>query len=275
MEDIEVTVSSEYTLAEMMVIQAAREIATARCAFVGLGLPMLATAMAKALHAPGLAFNTEVGVGDWRPEGEMHRAPTGVADPILNDRAAYIGDMVDALGGWLMGGTFDVAVLSAAEVDRFGNLNALLIGDPARPEVRLPGTGGNTDAACLAPRVITIMPLEPRRFVERVSFRTSPGYLDGPGGRRAAGLSAQGPNLVVTTMGVFGFDTPDGGQSGSCEMRLLRTYADIPAEAVSAVVPWELLAADEVGECAQPSEEEVRMVRGLDPGPVYLRAGRY
>ena len=122
----------------------------------------------------------------------MNRAPTGVADPILNDRAAYIGDMVDALGGWLMGGTFDVAVLSAAEVDRFGNLNALLIGDPARPDVRLPGTGGNTDAACLAPRVITIMPLEPRRFVERVSFRTSPGYLDGSGGTAGGGAIAAG-----------------------------------------------------------------------------------
>ena len=40
---------SDHTLAEMMVVQAAREIATAGRAFVGLGLPMLATAMAKAL----------------------------------------------------------------------------------------------------------------------------------------------------------------------------------------------------------------------------------
>ena len=264
------------TLAEMMVVQAAREIGSACNIFVGMGLPMLATALAKVAHNPELTYSTEVGVGDWRPDpAALDRAPLGIADPVLNDRAAFIGDMVDALGGWLMGGRFDLAVLPAAEVDRFGNLNALLIGDPARPMVRLPGTGGNTDAACLAPRVIAITPLEPRRFVERVSFLSSPGYITGAGARAGAGLAPQGPNLVVTTMGVFGFDTPDGGATGSCEMMLLRTYADVPPDAVSALVPWELRIAPSATVCDPPTELELDLVRRLDPGPFYLRAGRY
>lgn len=266
--------SGEYTLAEMMVVQASREIATAGNAFVGMGLPMLATAIAKELHKPQLHFSTEVGVGDWRPQ-HMERAPDGVADPVLNDGAAYIGDMVDALGGWLMGGRFDVAVLTGAEVDRYGNLNALLIGDPARPDVRLPGTGGNTDAACLARRVITIISLEPRRFVERVSFRTSPGYISGPGAREAAGLAPQGPNVVISTMGVFTFDTPDGGERGTCEMQLARTYPDLPPDAVAAMIPWTLRIAPELDVCAPPSPRELELVRALDPGPTYLRSGRY
>jgi glutaconate CoA-transferase subunit B len=237
---------------------------------------MLATAVAKLAHNPELTYSTEVGVGDWRPDpATLDRAPLGIADPVLNDRAAFIGDMVDSLGGWLMGGRFDLGVLPAAEVDRYGNLNALLIGDPARPTLRLPGTGGNTDAACLAPRVIAITPLEPRRFVERVSFITSPGYIGGPGARRKAGLSPQGPNLVVTTMGVFGFDTADGGDTGSCEMVLQKTFPVIPPDAAAALVPWELRIAPDVIECEPATTEEIALVRRLDPGPFYLRPGRY
>jgi glutaconate CoA-transferase subunit B len=266
----------DYSLQEMMVVQAAREIALSRSVFVGMGLPMLATAIAKLAINPGLVYCTEVGVGDWNPPpSEVDHAPNGVADPILDRGAAYAGDMVDALGAWLMGDRLEVAVLTAAEIDRYGNLNALLIGDPARPDVRLPGSAGNTDAACLARRVITIMSLEPRRFAERVSFLSSPGYISGPGARRAAGLSAQGPNLVVSTMGVFNFDTPDGGDSGSCEMQLLKTYPNMPADAVAAMVPWPLRTVDLPEECAPPTDEELRLLRHLDPGPTYLRPGRY
>jgi glutaconate CoA-transferase subunit B len=119
------------------------------------------------------------------------------------------------------------------------------------------------------------MSLEPRRFVERVSFLSSPGYISGPGARRAAGLSPQGPNLVVSTMGVFNFDTPDGGDSGSCEMQLVKTYANLPADAVAALIPWPLRIVDGLQECAAPSGEELRWLRHLDPGPTYLRPGRY
>jgi glutaconate CoA-transferase subunit B len=267
---------SEYTLQEMMVVQTAREIAGARHAFIGMGLPMLATAVSKAIHDPNIAYSTEVGVADWSPrEDDWNRAPLGIADPILNRDAAIIGDMVDSLGGWLMGGRYDLAVLTAAEIDRFGNLNTLLIGDPKRPDVRLPGTGGNTDAACLAPRTVVIMSLEPRRYVERVSFLASPGYLDGPGGRARAGLQAQGPNVVISTMGVFTFDTPDGGASGSCEMQLSKTFDGIPAEAVSAIIPWELRIVPDAVVCEPPSARELELVRSLDPGPTYLRPGRY
>lgn len=268
--------TGDYTLPEMMVVQAARELATAGSAFSGMGLPMLATALAKFGANPALQFSTEVGVGDWHPPiDEVDRAPGTVGDPILDRGASYAGDMVDALGAWLMGGRFACAVLTAAEIDRYGNLNTMLIGDPARPDVRLPGTGGNTDAGCLARRVITIISLEPRRFVERVSFLASPGYIDGPGARRRAGLDPQGPNIVISTMGVFTFDTPDGGDSGSCEMMLAKTFPGIPADAVAALIPWPLRVAGGAPVCPPPSDEELRLLRHLDPGPMYLRPGRY
>ena len=147
-----------------------------------------------------------------------------------------------------------------AEVDRYGNLNALMIGeDRLFPEKRLRGSGGNTDAACLAPRVLTVMSLEPRRFVERVSFLTSPGYIDGPGARAAAGLEPQGPNLVVSTMGVFDFDTPDGGETGSCELRLTKVFPGIEPEVIDAMLPWPLLVSDDLERVEAPSGEELRV----------------
>ena len=76
-------------------------------------------------------------------------------------------------------------------------------------------------------------------------------------------------------MGVFGFDTEDGGDSGSCEMTLVRTYPGISAEAVAGMLPWELRTAHALDECAPPAAEELRMLRHLDPGPTYLRPGRY
>ena len=137
--------------------------------FIGMGLPLLSTSLAKLHHDPGLVFTTEVGVMDWDPPAtEVDHAPFGIGDPILCRGAAYVGDMVDTLGALLMSGLVDTAVLTGAEIDRFGNINALLIGDPLKPEKRFPGTGGNTDAACLARRVITVMSLEPRRFVKRL-----------------------------------------------------------------------------------------------------------
>jgi glutaconate CoA-transferase subunit B len=266
----------DYTLPEMMCVQAAREVAGAGVAFVGMGLPLLATTLAKLHHDPALIFTTEVGVADWEPPAdEVDYAPNGVADPILDRGAAYAGDMVDALGGLLMGGFVDCAILTGAQVDRYGNLNALLIGDPAHPDVRFPGTGGNTDAACLAKRVIAIMSLEPRRFVERVSFLTSPGYIDGAGARERAGLATQGPNLVVSTMAVFDFATPDGGRTGPCELRLRRLFPGVDADVVQALIPWPLLLAPEIDEVAPPTAQELSLLRRLDAGNVYLREGRY
>jgi glutaconate CoA-transferase subunit B len=266
--------AEDYSLAEMMCIAAAREFPQEGVIMLGMGLPVLAGTLAKLLHAPDVAICTEVGAFDWRPDPEAPRAPIGIADLILNDGSAMVSDMVDALGALVMGGNVTLGVLSAAQVDRFGNLNTLVMGDYRAPERRLGGTGGNTEIACLAAGVLTIMPQERRRFVERVDFNTSPGYIDGPGGRRH-GLDPQGPNRVVSTMGVYGFDTPDGGGSRSCEMVLEAVFPNITPEVVQLETSWDLLVANGVREIEPPTAEELTLLRRLDPANFYLRPGRY
>jgi len=269
------TDNGDYTLAELMCVVAAREFPKSGVVMVGMGLPVLAGTLAKLMHAPGISLCTEVGAMDWRPSPDVSRAPIGIHDLNLNEGSIMLSDMVDALGTLLMGGNVDFGVLTAAQVDRFGNLNTLVMGDYRAPERRLGGTGGNTEIACLAKRVLTIMPQERRRFVERVHFNTSPGYIDGPGARERAGLGPQGPNRVISTWGTFGFDTPDGGATGSCEMVLDGVFPNMAPDIVQIETGWELRATENPAEIEPPTKEELELLRRLDPHQYYLVPGRY
>jgi glutaconate CoA-transferase subunit B len=267
--------SDDYTLAEMMCVAAAREFPKSGVCLLGMGLPVLSGVLAKLMHAPDISVCTEVGALDYAPSPEVARASIGIHDLILNDGSAMVTDMVDALGTLLMGGNVDFGVLQAAQVDKYGNLNTLVMGDYRAPERRLGGTGGNTEIACLAKQLITIMPQERRRFVERCDFITSPSYIDGPGARRRAGLAPQGPNRVFSTMGVYRFDTPDGGESGSCEAILEAVFPGMSPEVVQIETGWELRIADDLRELDPPSADELALLRRLDPYNYYLVPGRY
>jgi glutaconate CoA-transferase subunit B len=267
--------SDDYTLPELMCIEAARQFPKSGVCMLGMGLPVLAGTFAKLAYAREINICTEVGALDWDPPADVARASIGIHDLILNHGSAMVTDMVDALGTVLMGGNVDFGVLQAAQVDRFGNLNTLVLGDYRNPERRLGGTGGNTEIACLAKQLITFMPQERRRFVERVDFNTSPGYIDGPGGRRRAGLDPQGPNLVFSTFGAFRFDTPDGGETGSCEMVLEAVFPNFDVEVVQAETGWPLRVAEPLREVEPPTAEELALLRRLDPNTYYLVPGRY
>lgn len=265
----------EYTLAEMMCVAAAREFPKTGVVMLGMGLPVLTGTLARLLHSPDVVICTEVGAFDWQPRNDVTRASVGIHDLILNDGAVMVTDMVDALGTLLMGGNVDLGVLGAAQIDRFGNLNTLLLGSYQATERRLGGTGGNTEIACLARRLLTIMPQERRRFVERVDFNTSPGYVSGPGARQRAGLDPQGPNRVVSTFGIFGFDTHDGGESGSCEMVLEAVFPNMDPDVVRIETGWDLRLAAHVATVEPPAAEELTLLRRLDPYHFYLTPGRY
>ena len=268
--------AADYTLQELMVIEAGRRLGEFESVLVGLGLPVLAATIAKLTSRPHMIYSTEIGVFDWYPDPEtIARAPVGIHDLSLFPGSGMLSDMADALGAWTHGGNAECALLTGAQVDKYGNLNTIAIGDYLDPERRLGGTGGNTDLACSAQRLVTIMSLEARRFVERCDFITSPAYIDGPGARRREGLADQGANVVVSTMGVFGFDTADRGRTGSCEMVLTDLLPGVEVESVRAMVPWDLRVAPQLGSVDPPTSEELDWLRRLDSLGMYLREGRY
>ena len=162
-------------------------------------------------------------------------------------------------------GFVDVGFMGGAQIDQYGNINTSVLGaDYWRPKVRLPGTGGANDIASLCREVIIVTAHEKRRFVERVDFVTSPSWLRGDGSRRAAGLLFGGVSRVVTTLGILGFD-PDGKR-----MRIEATHAGVSADAIRQNTGFPLLEAPQIETTEPPSDEELAMLRALDPERRFL-----
>jgi len=184
---------------ENLVLATALELADHETCFVGIGVPSLAAMLAKRTHAPNLVLIYESGAIDANPP----IAPLSTGSPSVTADTAMIGDCLDVFGD-LQAGRIDVGLLSAAQVDRHGNLNSTVIGDYRKPKLRMVGSGGAHDIASLANRVVIAMPHDPRRFVASVDFITSPGFLNGGGERLRCGLRG-GPHAVITGRGRFIF----------------------------------------------------------------------
>jgi glutaconate CoA-transferase subunit B len=248
---------NDATAGEIMVCAAAREIQDGQVCFVGMRLPMLAFAVARRLHAPRALALYEIGLlrGD-PPAGFLATMGDGP-----NVTGAHWATRMSNLMGLMAQGEVDLGFIGGAEVDRFGNLNTSYIGDPEQPAVKLPGSGGGADIAILSRRWVTLMAHERRRLVERVGFVTSPGHGDGtPGWRRRHGLPGSGPSAIVTTLGVFRF-SEDGGAARLASIHARHSFDEVQAE-----TGWALDHHDRrAGTTPEPSAEELREVRRLDP----------
>jgi len=152
--------------------------------------------------------------------------------------------------------------MGGAQIDQYGNLNSSFIGTPDRPATRLPGTGGGNDIASLT-QMIVAMKHEKRRFVKRVDFVTSPGFLWGGDTRREAGLTAGGMFRVVTDLGLLGFD------EGTKRMKLLALHACVTADQVQEKTGFQLLMDTDLPVIDPPTENELAVLRHLDPGRLY------
>lgn len=252
---------SDYTASEMMIAVAARHLAGSRTAFVGVGIPNIACNLAIRTSNPDLALIYESGVYGAHPA----RLPLSIGDPTLVTRAASVMPMADLFMYYLQGGLVDVAMLGAAQIDRFGNLNSTVVGtDYDHPRVRLPGSGGACEIATNARHILNITRLGKRTFVEKVDFVTSPGYLNHRAQREALHLPGEGPQAVITDRCVLDFDPLTG------EMRLAGLYPGSTFEDVQAEVSWSLAVAPELSVVEPPTDEELRIMREeLDPGGLY------
>ncbi|GBC62458.1 glutaconate CoA-transferase [Desulfonema ishimotonii] len=257
----------EYTPQEMIVVAGARILEDKKVVFVGTGLPMIATVLAIRTHAPGIIPVFEAGaVGPTLESG----LPFSVGDSRTSSGASYVRGL-NAAFEMTQRGFCDYGFVGGAEIDPYGNLNSTMMGkfpeEYQKPAVRLPGSGGASDMASSCERTILIMPHEPRRFSETISYITSPGYLDGsPGARKRAGLTGAGPWRVITTKAVMDFD-PE-----TRRMRLLHTMPGETPESVQAATGFTLGIAPAVTGMAPPTETELRMIREeIDPLGVFVK----
>jgi len=244
-----------YSLSQLMVTAAAREIADGEVVFVGMRLPLLGFLLAKSTHAPGAIGVYELGIvrDAVAPEPILTMGDL----PNLN-RAQWLADTADAMG-LLQQGRVDVSFIGGAQVDRYGNLNTSYIGGTETVETRLPGSGGACDLACLGQRHIIVMNHQKRRFVPRVDYITSPGFGNGSGWRAQIGLARGGPAAVITTLGVLRFD------SSTREMMLSSTHPGVTVDQVCQHTGWSLKVAEDVAETPAPTAMELEMIHKFDP----------
>jgi glutaconate CoA-transferase, subunit B len=189
----------DLTLAAKLAFSGARELKNEDVCFVGIGVPSDAAVLAKHTHAPDMTLIYESGVIGADPMVP----PLSTGSPSVADGALMITDGLTVFSE-LQAGRINVGLLSAAQVDRKGNLNSTVIGPYESPKLRMVGSGGAHDIACLAGRLVIIMPHDPRRFVENVDFITSPG-TDAEA-RKNLGLG-NGPSALVTERARFSFET--------------------------------------------------------------------
>lgn len=243
--------SMDYNPTELLICTAARLMPDKATAFIGTGIPLLAAALAQRMHAPNLVPIFEFG----GTGAILERIPIAVGEENTFHRAVAASGICDIVET-AQRGFIEFGFLGGAQIDCYGNLNSTVIGDYARPKVRLPGSGGANDVGSHCWKTIIIMRHGRQRFVEKVDFITTPGYLDGPGGRERAGLPPNtGPYRVVTNLAVLGFH-PE-----SKRMMLLATQPGVSVEEVIAETGFELLLAETVAENPPPTPEELRILR--------------
>ncbi len=258
----------EFTDTEFMIVQGARLIEDGKTLFVGWGIPQVVAMLAQRLYVPNVTQLFEFGAVGPRPVLPFVRGTMG--GPQNTYRSLQWLNMNWAFS-FSAAGYMDYGMLGAAQVDPYGNINSTCLGGTfEKPERRFAGSGGGNQVASHCWKTIIIMKHEGRRFVPKLDFLTSPGYLDGPGAREKAGLPrGTGPYRVVTSKGLFGFD----GESR--RMTLLSVLRGIPVREVLDGMAFRPLLADPVGEADPPTEEELRVLREeIDPGRFIIRGER-
>jgi len=241
-----------YTLGELMVAAAAREIRDGEVVFVGMRLPLIAFVVAKQTHAPNSVGLFENGVIRTKPAPDLIYT---MGDPPNLLNATQCLDMFGVMS-LLQSGRVDLGFLGAAEVDRFGNLNSTEVRGK-QGVVRLPGSGGACDIASLAHRFVAMIEHERHRLPERVAYITSPGNGNGSGYRKRAGLPRGGPAAVITTKAVLRF-----GEEG--EAYLHSRHPGVGIDEIVASTGWTLRVADEGAETLPPTPGELKAIREYD-----------
>jgi len=251
--------SAVYTSSELLAVMSARLLREGQTVFAGVGIPLLAAILAQKTRAPGLTILFEGGVIG--PFVEAGKLPPSTNEQRCTRRANMLVSITEVLL-MLQRGYVDVGFMGGAQIDRFGNLNSSYIGDTINPKIRLPGTGGGNDIASLADMIVA-MKHEKRRFVEKVDFITSPGFLSGGQTRADAGLPAGGMFRVVTDLGILGFDPVTRA------MMVIALHPGVTSADIEANTGFEMPVPDDVETTEVPTPIELAILRELDPEQLY------
>ncbi len=251
------TNTSPPNMIEFMICAASRVLEDNKTAVVGTGLPMLAAMLAQKTHATNLLLMFEAGgIAPLLPA-----LPMSVGDSRTHHKSLVATSMPEIMETCARG-MVDYAFLGGAQIDKYGNLNSTIIGNYDKPKVRLPGSGGANDLASLCWNTIIIMKMDKHKFVEKLDFLTTPGYLTGAGAREKAGLPPNaGPFKVITDFCILGFDKE------TKEMQVESLHPGVTFEDVQNRCSFKLKIVDsKFPVTKEPTQKELEILRKeIDP----------
>lgn len=253
-----------YTADEMMTIAASRMLKNGAVCFVGIGLPSAAANVARLTHAPNVVLLYESGPIGTKP----NVLPLSIGDGELSETAETVVSIPEMFAYWLQGGRIDFGFLSAAQIDRFANINTTVIGGYHQPTTRLPGAGGAPEIAASSKEVLITLRQNKRAFVEKLDFMTSGGYFDGGDARKRMGLPGKGPTAVITDLGIL---TPDHETK---ELTLTSIHPGVTVEKVAEATGWPLKISPRLATTAAPTEVELGVLRDLNERTARVHAGQ-
>lgn len=246
---------------EKMIIAGARLLPTDAAIYVGTGMPLLASILALKTHAPNLLFIYEGGGVGGQPSG---RLPIQVSESLTYEQGTIVGS-IDYVMSLAQAGWIQYGFLGGAQIDIYGNLNTTTIGDWEKPKVRLPGSGGGADIASFCEKNIILMRQDKYKFVEKIDFLTSPGYLTGGNSRKEAGLPKNtGPYRVITQLGIYGFDKV------TKKLTLLQLFEGFTLDDVQANSGFPIAVSDDWTYVSSPTETDITALRKLDPNGLVI-----
>ena len=254
----------DYNIIELMAIVAAREIEDRAVIYISKGIQMLDGSLGQHMHAPNIVPVFEA--GGIAPQ--MPTLPTSVGCSRTTYRAIRTCDMPEIFEMAQLG-IAHYAFLGGAQVDQYGNINSTVKGRYEAPSVRWPGSGGANAFGSLCWRTMIIMNHEKRRFIEKVDFITTPGYIDGPGAREKAGLPpGTGPYRVFTDKALLDFE------ERTKRMRLIGLLPEVTLDEVIQNTGFELLIKEDLKQLPPPTDEELKVLREkVDPFRIVLSRG--
>jgi glutaconate CoA-transferase subunit B len=277
------TAATSFNEREMQICTVARMVEDGKTYWVaGGGGPMYAVLLAIKLYAPAAQYITEDGC--IAPEPMLPFEPVMT---MVSARAGYRAlawGTMNTAGNHAQLGLMDYGILNTLQVDQHGNINSTAIGEYGAGSRRFGGPGGADSIAALCWRTVLMTDQERRKFVKRVDFISSPGFLDGSeGARERAGLPPEtGPWRVVTPWAMYDY-------TGDRRLRLMARSPWVSVDEILAECDQRPVIADEVGVLSGPTEDELQILRAeLDPrgqntaersawivfdGETYTRAG--
>lgn len=247
---------ADYNSIELMICTAAKLLENGSTVGVGTGAPCAAAMLAQKTCSPDLFVVFEA--GGLAPQ--LPAMPISVGDSRTFHKALMATSMSEVFQT-CQRGMVDYTFLGGAQIDAYGNLNSTVVGDYKKPKVRFPGSGGANDFASFCWQTIVMTAQNTKRFVEKLDFLTTAGYLDGPGAREEAGLPKDtGPYKVITDLAVLGYNEE------SKRMQVETLHPNVTFEQVQENTGFQLEKAEDVTQTKPPTEEELRILRDeVDP----------